>query len=191
MLFLRHQEKTLYGFPSSNRWPNRETKQHNRSIPQSLFELRTEWLGTLLPMPEFTYNNAKNASTGHTPFELNCGFYPRVSFKDDVDPHSRSRFADKLTNELKKLIYICQQNLLYAQEFQKRAYDKSVKPQSYAPAEKVWLNSKYIKTKWNWKLEAKFFGLFQILHLVGKQAYKLDLPTKWKIHDVFDMSMLE
>ena len=66
-----------------------------------------------------------------------------------------------------------------------------MKPQSYAPGEKVWLNSKYIKTKQNRKLEAKFFGPFQILHPVGKQAYKLDLLTKWKIHDVFHVSLLE
>ena len=29
----------------------------------------------LLSMAEFTYNNSKNASTGHTPFELNCGYH--------------------------------------------------------------------------------------------------------------------
>ena len=73
---------------------------------------------------------------------------------------------------------ICQQNLLYAQKLQKKAYDKGMKPTNYALGEKVWLNSKYIKIKQNWKLEAKFFGLFQILHPVRKQAYKPDLPTK-------------
>ena len=57
--------------------------------------------------------------------------------------------------------------------------------------DKVWLNSKYIKTKQNWKLEIKFFELFQVLHLVGEQAYKLEQPKKWRIHDVFHMSLLE
>ncbi len=42
----------------------------------------------LLPMAEFAYNNAKNASTSHTPFELNCRFHPRASYKEDVDPRS-------------------------------------------------------------------------------------------------------
>ena len=88
---------------------------------------QNDWV-RLLPMAEFAYNNAKNASTGHTPFELNCGFHPRVSFEDNVDPRSRSRSADKLAKELRELINICQQNLLHAQEVQKRANDKGVKP---------------------------------------------------------------
>ncbi len=86
---------------------------------------------------------------------------------------------------------VCCQNLLHAQELQKRAHDKGVKSHSYPLGEKVWLNSKYIKTKRNKKLESKFFGPFRVLHAVGKQAYKLELPTKWKIHDVFYMSLLE
>ncbi len=68
----------------------------------------------LLPMAEFTYNNAKNASTGHTSFELNCGYHPRVSFEEDVDPCSRSRSANKLVEELRELMEVCCQNLLHA-----------------------------------------------------------------------------
>ena len=66
-----------------------------------------------------------------------------------------------------------------------------MKPKSYAPGDKIWLNSKYIKTKQNRKLEAKLFRPFQVLHAVGKQAYKLKLPKKWRIHNVFHMSLLE
>ena len=53
------------------------------------------------------------------------------------------------------------------------------------------MNSKYIKTKHNRKLEAKFFGPFRVLYPVRKQAYKLELPKKWRIHDVFHVSLLE
>ncbi len=73
---------------------------------------------------------------------------------------------------------VCYQNLLYIQELQKRAHDKGIKSRSYAPSKKVWLNSKYIKTKRNKKFESKFFGPFRVFHVVGKQAYKLELPTK-------------
>ncbi len=68
----------------------------------------------LLPMAEFAYNNAKNASTGHTLFEFNCGYHPRVSFKEDVNPRSRSCLASELAEELRELIEICCQNLLHA-----------------------------------------------------------------------------
>ena len=44
---------------------------------------------------------------------------------------------------------VCQKNLHHAQKLQKRAYNKGVKARSYALGEKVWLNSKYIKTKQN------------------------------------------
>ncbi len=70
----------------------------------------------LLSMAEFAYNNAKNASTSHTLFELNCGYHPRVSFEEDIGPRSRSRCANKLTKELRKLIEVYYQNLFYAQE---------------------------------------------------------------------------
>ena len=86
---------------------------------------------------------------------------------------------------------VCQQNLHHAQELQKRGNDKGVKPQSYAPGDKVWLSSKHLKTKRNRKLEAKFFGPFRVLHPVSKQAYELELLKKWKIHDVFHVSLLE
>ena len=99
-------------------------------------------------MAEFAYNNAKNASSGHTPFELNCGYHPRISYEKDVNPHSKSKSADE-SAELRELMIVCRENLHHAQELWKQAYNKGVKPKSYAPGDKVWLNSKYIKTKRN------------------------------------------
>ena len=142
-------------------------------------------------MAEFAYNNAKNASTGYTPFELNCGYHPRVSYEEDLDPRSKSRTAEELSSELRELMIVCQQNLHHAQELQKRAHNKGVKPQSYASDDKVWLISKHLKTKQNRKLKAKFLGPFQVLHLVGKQTYKLELPKKWRIYNVFHVSLLK
>ncbi len=62
-------------------------------------------------MTEFAYNNAKNASIGHTPFELNCVFHPRTSYEEDVDPRSKSKAADKLATELRELTTVCKENL--------------------------------------------------------------------------------
>ena len=151
---------------------------------------QNDW-ARLLSMAKFAYNNAKNASTGHMPFELNCGYHPRMLYKEEVNPRSKLKSADKLSAELRELMIICQENLHHAQELQKRAHDKGVKPRSYAPGEKAWLNSKYLKTKRNRMLEAKFFEPFRVLHPIGKQVYKLELPRNWRLHDVFHISLLE
>ena len=114
-----------------------------------------------------------------------------MSYKEEVDYRFKSKLADKLSAKLRELMIVCQENLHHAQELQNQAYDKGVKPWSYALGNKVWLNSKYIKTKRNRKLVAKFFRLFQVLYPVGKQAYKLELLKKWRIYDVFHVSLLE
>ena len=88
---------------------------------------QNDW-ARLFPMAEFAYNNAKNASTGHTSFELNCGYHPWVSYKKDLDPYSKSKTAEELSSKLPNLMAVCQQNLHHAQEFQKRAHNKGVKP---------------------------------------------------------------
>ena len=86
---------------------------------------------------------------------------------------------------------VCRENLYYTQELEKQAHNKGIKPRSYTSNDKVWLNSKYIKTKQNRNWKAKFFGLFWVFYLVGKQAYKLELSRKWRIHNVFHVSLLE
>ena len=86
---------------------------------------------------------------------------------------------------------VYRKNLYYAQELQKSAHNKGVKSRNYAPSDKIWLNSKYIKTKCNQKLETKFFGRFQVFHPIGKHAYKLEFPRKWRIHDIFHVLLLE
>ncbi len=90
-----------------------------------------------LPIAKFAYNNAKNTSTRHIPFEHNCGFHSQVLFKEDVDLRSKSRLANKLADELRELMKICCQNLLHAQKLQKRAHIKRIKNRSYILGKKI------------------------------------------------------
>ena len=124
---------------------------------QALVNFKQNVYIKFLLMTEFAYNNAMNASTGHILFKLNCGYHARMSWEKTVDPRCKSKSADKLSIELRKLIIVCQKNLYHTQEFQKWAHNKGVKLRSYFPSNKVWLNCKYIKTKQNRKLETKFF----------------------------------
>ena len=65
----------------------------------------------LLLMAEFAYNNTKYVSTGYTLFELNCGYHLHVSYEEDVDPRSRSKAANELTEKLRNLMAACRENL--------------------------------------------------------------------------------
>ena len=91
-----------------------------------------------------------------------------MSYEENIDPCFKFKLADELSAELQELITVCQKNLHHAQELQKPTHDKGVKPKSYGPSDKVWLNSKYLRTKQNRKLEVKFFGSFRALHPVKK-----------------------
>ena len=55
---------------------------------------------------------------------------------------------------------IYQQIFYHIYELSKQVYNKKVKPQNYTLGNKVWLSSKYLKTKRNCKLKARFFDLF-------------------------------
>ena len=53
-------------------------------------------------MAEFAYNNAKNASIGYTPFELNCGYHPRILYEEEeiLNPRFKSKTVEELSSEL-------------------------------------------------------------------------------------------
>ena len=67
-------------------------------------------------MTEFAYNNAKNASTGHTLFELNYDDYLRMSYEKKVNSHSKSKSVDKLLAKLRKLMIVYWKNLYHTQK---------------------------------------------------------------------------
>ena len=68
----------------------------------------------LLPITKFAYNNAKNASTGHTPFELNCGYHFRMLYKDNVNLCFKSKLADKVSAKLRESMIVYCKNIYYA-----------------------------------------------------------------------------
>ena len=88
-------------------------------------------------MAKFAYNNRKNSSTGHTPFELNCSYHLCVFFEKNTDLCFQLKSADELSAELRDLMTICRENLYHAQKLQKQAHNKSVKPKSYKHGDKV------------------------------------------------------
>lgn len=53
-------------------------------------------------------------------FELNCNFYPKFFYKEDVDLYLKSKLADKLATKLKNLLLVYRDNFQHAQELDRK-----------------------------------------------------------------------
>ena len=79
-----------------------------------------------------------------------------------------------------------------ASEMQVAQYNKTHLPQRYKVGDLVLLSLKNFKQKrLSKKLSHKYGGPFRMKKPIGKQAYRLVLPTAWQIHNIFHISYLE
>ena len=78
-------------------------------------------------------------------------------------------------------------------EAMKKYYDKRATPQPDIDiGDLVMLNTKNIRTKRpTKKLTPRLYGPFKVLEKRGNRAYKLDIPSLWKINPGFHVSLLE
>ena len=56
--------------------------------------------------------------------------------------------------------------------------------------QKVWLDTRNVKTKYHGKMAPKREGPFEIEEVLGPVTYKLKIPKTWKIHNVFHVILL-
>src|SRR4030095_14699902 len=148
---------------------------------------------TLLPLAEFTYNNAQHNSTKSSPFYANYGYHPRYHagiLRNRVNP-AAELYMDRIQATQKEL----QVNLQRAQESYKKYYDRHTQRNpTFAIGDKVWLNRRNMRTtRPSKKLDFKRLGPYRIIEIIGesKQAYKLNIPNTMHIHPVFHVSLLE
>ena len=146
----------------------------------------------LLPMAEFAYNNAPNASTGISPFFANKGYHPNISVRPEVD--MRSDTARDFVVNLDELHNFLREEITNAQTRYKEQADKSrmISPE-YPIDSEVYVLAKHIKTtRPTAKFSEKYLGPFKVLERVGTHSYKIQLPHYLRlIHPIFHVSQLE
>ena len=87
-----------------------QTEQQN-SIMKAYLQVfvnfkQNNWARLLL-MAEFVYNNTKNASTGHMPFELNYSYHLCIFFEKNINFSSQSKTVKELSSKLRELMTVC------------------------------------------------------------------------------------
>jgi hypothetical protein len=146
----------------------------------------------LLPLVEFAYNNAPNASTGITPFFANKGYHPAIEVypeRDVASVHARN-YAVNL-QELHKFLH---SEITLAQERYKEQADRHRIP--FPPlsiGDSVFVISKNIKTTHpTRKFTEQLLGPYEVIAKPSTHAYTLRLPKSMRsIHPVFHVSQLE
>ena len=144
-----------------------------------------EWSNMLSTM-EFTHNNQQHADRLHTPFELMLGITPvaiPLTFKHTKYPSIK----EKMKNLIKDW-----EEALAAHELA-RTCMAGRKKDTFIPfkiGQKVWLDSRNLKTLYHKKIGPKWEGPFEIEEVLGPVTYRLKLPETWKIHNMFHAILL-
>jgi len=171
-----------------------QTERLNQTIEAYLRSFvnyeQDDWVN-LLPMAEFAYNNSVTTATGLSPFYANYGFHPTAanpSSTGPLNPASKvyAHWMRSVQEEVTK-------SLEATRERTRRYADLHRKdPPLYRVGDLVMLNGRNIQTRRpSRKLDHKNHGPFQVEKIVSPLAVKLTLPRKWKIHDVFHVSLVE
>jgi len=142
-------------------------------------------------MAEFAYNNSVTTGNGVTPFYANYGFHPAT-----MNPPAEGSFNPASTvyaHWMQTVHEESRRGLEAAQDRMRRYTDPArAKPPAYKVGHLVMLNGRNIKTRRpTRKLDHKNHSPFQIEKIVSPLAVRLTLPRKWRIHNVFHVSLLE
>ena len=145
----------------------------------------TEWKNSISTL-EFTHNNRRHADRLKTPFELILGENP-IAIPTTFE-HTR---YPALEEQIKNLV-TSRDEALAAHELAHNRMTDRIKS-TFTPfkkGQKVWLDSRHLKTNYHKKMAPKREGPFEIEDVLGPLTYRLKLPESWRIHNVFHATLL-
>lgn len=171
-----------------------QTERVNRVLEEYLRSyvgpLQDDW-DSFLPMAEFAINDSFQASIGMSPFYMTYGCHPRMP--DDLERALRENpTGEQYVENIHKAMRTARQLLKEAQNKQKMYADSKRRDQSFQPGDLVLLSTANLRLKvpGAQKLLPRYVGPFAVEKQVGRNAYKLTLPSSMRVHPVFHVSLL-
>jgi hypothetical protein len=144
------------------------------------------WKKSLATM-EFTHNNRRHADQPKTPFEIIQGELPKalpLTYKNTKFLSIDDKIKQMMTDRDKAL---AAHELAWARMTERRR--NTFTP--FTVGQKVWLDTRNIKTNYHKKMTPKREGPFKVEEVLGPVTYRLKLPTTWKIYNVFHAVLLK
>jgi len=148
-----------------------------------------------LALVEFSYNKAKHAAIGESPFKVAYGVEPLIP--TDLGglqlEFPRSQVAKDFVTQREAMLDKIKLHLDKARKRYIKQVNKKRHHGEYAQGQKVWLNVKNFTLPKGLtpKFMAKYAGLFVIAKWLFEDVYTLELPPKIKVHPTFHVSLLK
>jgi hypothetical protein len=174
------------------------TERANRSITQILRSIvdvdQSNW-SDCLPLAELAINSSINGTTGFAPFELNCGFVPRLSAMNFTK--SKYEGVRQFAEQARWNVIVAHDAIISSRLKSAPVYDAKRSPQHpYKKGEMVYLSTENLKlpTNRSRKLCPKYLGPFKILKTWDDSPnVSLELPddlSKRGLHNNFHVKLI-
>ena len=144
-----------------------------------------DWLAAA----EFQYNDKKHVATGRTLFELNFG---RYLWKEDLMVQTGIPQVEDFLIGLQKSWEHATKAMEETQKNMKKQFNKKKRnPQGLKAGNNMWLENKNIQlNRPSTKLDNKRYRPLRISKDIGSEAFQLELPEGWAIHNIFNEDLL-
>jgi hypothetical protein len=176
------QNLSTTAYPQTDRLSERKNQwveQILRILTTILPEAWPKWL----PLATTIHNNQKNATTTLSPNQILIGY------DVPINPENILITNNNIIEDRAKTIEVNHDIATWL--INQTVGTTLVTPSAYQIRSEVWLDTTNLcMMGTNTKIDLLWYGPFRIIKEVLPVAYQLELPSEWKIHDVFHASLL-
>jgi hypothetical protein len=178
--------------PQSNGLQERHFKTFNQ-IMRCYVNLRQDDWEMFLPLVEFNMNSIPRKRLNKTPFEIDLGYQPTLTFASELrqNNENRSLAADALADLFQEQDILIKEIIRESREYNQEYVNQRRREEKFNAGDFVMLSTKNIKEFDN-KLCPRWIGPLKILQAFQFDTYKLELPERYKrLHPNFHVSKLK